>query len=86
LRQGLPDPYPEYAIRNFDTNERFGFDAFSPGKEVLVGLPAVDLDTKIELPKIEDDGGASFFTEEVQDGKQSSLLYVGSRLTRKILC
>ena len=70
LRQGLPHPNPEYAILKLETNERFGFDALSPGKEVLVGLPPVDLDAKIELPEIEDDGGASFFEEEEQDGKR----------------
>jgi hypothetical protein len=62
-RLGLADPYPEYVTLNFEPKERFGFDALSPGKGPLIGVP-LEEQTATEVPIVEDDGGASFFEDD----------------------
>lgn len=62
-RLGLADPYPEYVTLTFEPHERFGFDALSPGKGPLLGVPLQE-QAPTELPTVEVDGGASLFEED----------------------
>lgn len=63
-RLGLADPYPEYVSLTFEPRERFGFDALSPGKGPLLGVPPEE-QAPTEVPVVEDDVGASLFEDDV---------------------
>lgn len=66
----MPDPYPEYVVLAFQSDELFGCDG------VLAGLDgnavsSFDVLKEAELPEVVDDGGASLLEVDF-DGEQGS--------------
>ncbi|GAQ89859.1 hypothetical protein KFL_005690120, partial [Klebsormidium nitens] len=68
-RLNMVDPYPEYVVLCFDSNELFGCDG------VLAGLDgnavsSFDMLKEAELPKVVDDGGASLLEVDFDENKE----------------